>query len=41
LIAGEEPVGVLNAINKIETKYFDKEDDQILSAIADEVALCG
>lgn len=38
LIAGEEPVGVLNAINKIETKYFDKEDDQILSAIADEVA---
>lgn len=39
LIAGEEPVGILNAINKIETKYFDKEDDQILSAIADEVAL--
>lgn len=38
LIAGEEPVGVLNAINKIETNYFDKEDDQILSAIADEVA---
>ena len=39
LIAGDEPVGVLNAINKIETKFFDKEDDQILSAIADEVAL--
>jgi hypothetical protein len=39
LIAGEEPVGVLNAINKIETKYFNKEDDQILSAIADEIAL--
>jgi len=39
LIAGEESVGVLNAINKIETKFFDKEDDQILSAIADEVAL--
>jgi sigma-B regulation protein RsbU (phosphoserine phosphatase) len=39
LIAGEEPVGILNAINKIETKFFDKEDDQILSAIADEVAL--
>ena len=38
LIAGDEPVGILNAINKIETKYFDKEDDQILSAIADEVA---
>ena len=39
LIAGEEPVGVLNAINKIETKFFDQNDDQILSAIADEVAL--
>ena len=32
-------MGVLNAINKIETKFFDKDDDQILSAIADEVAL--
>jgi hypothetical protein len=39
LIAGEEIVGVLNAVNKIETKFFDKEDDQILSAIADEIAL--
>ncbi|OQY11100.1 MAG: hypothetical protein B6I30_07500 [Desulfobacteraceae bacterium 4572_187] len=39
LIAGEEPVGILNAINKIETKFFDQNDDQILSAIADEVAL--
>ncbi|MGA7146179.1 MAG: GAF domain-containing protein [Desulfobacterales bacterium] len=39
LIAGEEIVGVLNAVNKIETKFFDKEDDQILSAIADEVAM--
>ncbi len=39
LIAGDEPVGVLNAINKIENKFFDKEDDQVLSAIADEVAL--
>jgi putative methionine-R-sulfoxide reductase with GAF domain len=39
LIAGEEPVGVLNAINKGESKHFDKHDDQILSAIADEVAL--
>ena len=38
LFAGEEPVGVLNAVNKIETKFFDREDDQILSAIADEVA---
>jgi hypothetical protein len=39
LIAGDELVGVLNALNKIETKFFDKDDDQILSAIADEVAL--
>jgi len=39
LIAGEEPVGILNAINKIETKFFDQNDDQILSSIADEVAL--
>jgi putative methionine-R-sulfoxide reductase with GAF domain len=39
VFAGEERVGILNAINKVETKYFDKEDDQILSAIADEVAL--
>lgn len=39
LIAGEEPVGVLNAINKVEDRFFDKEDDQILSAIADEVAM--
>jgi len=39
LIAGEELVGILNAINKIETKFFDKNDDQILSAIADEIAL--
>ena len=39
LIAGEEIVGILNAVNKIETKFFNKEDDQILSAIADEVAL--
>jgi len=39
LISGEEKVGVINAINKIDTKNFDKEDDQVLSAIADEVAL--
>ena len=39
LISGNEKVGAINAINKIETHYFDKEDDQILSAIADEVAL--
>jgi len=39
LISGDEKVGVINAINKIETNFFDKEDDQVLSAIADEVAL--
>lgn len=39
LISGEETVGVINAINKIENRHFDKEDDQILTAIADEVAL--
>lgn len=39
LISGEEKVGVINAINKIDNKNFDKEDDQVLSAIADEVAL--
>jgi len=39
LISGDEKVGVINALNKIETNFFDKEDDQILSAIADEVAL--
>ena len=39
LISGNEKVGAINAINKLETNCFDKEDDQILSAIADEVAL--
>ena len=39
VISGNEKVGVINAINKIETNFFDKEDDQVLSAIADEVAL--
>jgi len=39
LISGDEPVGVINALNKVESKFFDKEDDQILSAIADEVAM--
>ena len=38
LISGEEIVGVIEAINKIEGQ-FDKEDGQVLSAIADEVAL--
>jgi GAF domain-containing protein len=39
LISGDELVGVINALNKVENKSFDKEDDQILSAIADEVAM--
>ncbi len=39
LISGDEPVGVINALNKVENKFFGKEDDQILSAIADEVAM--
>lgn len=39
LVSGKEKVGVINAVNKIETNFFTKEDDQILSAIADEVAL--
>ncbi len=39
LISGDESVGVINALNKVESKFFDKEDDQILSAIADEVAM--
>jgi len=39
LISGDELVGVINALNKVENQFFDKEDDQILSAIADEVAL--
>ena len=38
LVSGEEIVGVIEAINKIEGR-FDKEDGQILAAIADEVAL--
>ena len=38
LVSGEEIVGVIEAINKIEGQ-FDKEDGQILAAIADEVAL--
>ena len=39
LVSGDNRVGVINAINKFEDKYFDKEDGQILSAIADEMAL--
>ena len=39
LISGEETVGVIEAINKIGDDGFNKEDAQILSAIADEVAL--
>jgi putative methionine-R-sulfoxide reductase with GAF domain len=39
LISGDEKVGVINAVNKLDTNIFDKEDDQVLSAIADEVAM--
>jgi putative methionine-R-sulfoxide reductase with GAF domain len=39
LISGGETVGVIEAINKIGDDGFDKDDAQILSAIADEVAL--
>jgi GAF domain-containing protein len=36
---GGETVGVIEAINKLENRSFTKGDEQILSAIADEVAL--
>lgn len=39
VISGGESIGVVEAINKVESEYFDKDDDQILSAIADEVAV--
>ena len=39
LVSGEETVGVLEAINKMGGRSFDKDDAQILAAIADEVAL--
>lgn len=39
LISGDENVGVIEAINKVEYEYFNKDDDQLLSTIADEVAL--
>lgn len=39
LISGDEIVGVVEAINKIGNGGFDEEDKQLLSAIADEVAL--
>lgn len=32
-------MGVINALNKVDNKFFDQQDDQILSAIADEVAM--
>jgi GAF domain-containing protein len=38
-ILAEETFGVIEAINKVETEYFNIDDDQILSAIADVVAL--
>jgi hypothetical protein len=39
LISGDEMVGVVEAINKIGDGGFSEEDKQLLSAIADEVAL--
>jgi hypothetical protein len=39
LISGDETVGVVEAINKIGNDGFSEEDKQLLSAIADEVAL--
>lgn len=39
LISGDETVGVVEAINKIGSDGFSEEDKQLLSAIADEVAL--
>jgi len=39
LISGEEAIGVVEAVNKIGNNGFDREDERMLSAIADEVAL--
>ncbi len=39
LISGEEVIGVIEAINKIGNDGFDQEDERMLLAIADEVAL--
>jgi hypothetical protein len=39
LISGDEVVGVIEAINKIDKTGFDQEDERMLLAIADEVAL--
>lgn len=39
LISGDEVVGVIEAINKIGKTGFDQEDERMLLAIADEVAL--
>jgi putative methionine-R-sulfoxide reductase with GAF domain len=39
ILSGAETVGVIEAINKLDHKDFDREDAQILAAIADEVAL--
>jgi hypothetical protein len=39
LISGDEAIGVIEAINKIGGDGFDREDEQMLTAIADEVAL--
>ena len=39
ILSGGEAVGVIEAINKLDHKDFGREDEQILAAIADEVAL--
>jgi putative methionine-R-sulfoxide reductase with GAF domain len=39
LVSGQETVGVVEAINKQANGSFEREDEQILAAIADEVAL--
>jgi putative methionine-R-sulfoxide reductase with GAF domain len=39
ILSGDVLVGVISAINKIGDRHFNTEDDQTLSAIADEVAL--
>jgi hypothetical protein len=39
IISGDEMIGVIEAINKIGKRGFDEDDKQVLTAIADEVAL--
>jgi len=39
IIVGEEKVGVIEAINKVGSDYFEETDKRMLIAIADEVGL--